>query len=504
MSAPAEQAGQLNAGLTFGQWTLRSWLGAGGHGRVWLAVDRAGNEVALKILVKTKAVPYARFRDEVGVLRRNTDVPGVLPVVDAWLPDSPGGGDIRSRPWFAMPVAKRLVERAGTMSLIERVELFAQLAETLATLHSRKIAHRDIKPSNLVWYNGRACLCDFGLVDFPGKDDLTAPKEDIGPRWTMAPEVRRLGRDADPFPADVYSLAKSLWIILVGVEKGFDGQYAPSGTMGLRALTEAKRSAEEKQAYWGGLDALLTASTEGDPAKRPTMEGFAGRLRAWLAIARSWNSSSAHTWLALQQTLFPVAVPSHASWEKVEDVTNILTAVATTGWLNHMFFPDGGGADLTSVAKAPEDGYIELRCDDDDVSVVKPGRLFFESCGAAAEWAYFFLEVSPCSPVDPKRSSVDGCYVEHLAEVPGRGYVGSADLLEEADDAGLPEGSRAVARYWRGSFVFFQKSSTYNTALRTADFDVYAAPHAQMSAAEFREVVSVLAAKFSKKGSGRG
>lgn len=120
MSAPADQAGQLKAGQAFGKWTLRLWLGAGGNGQVWLAVDRAGNEAALKILVKTKPVPYARFRDEVGVLRGNTDVPGVLPVVDAWLPDSRDGGDIGSRPWFAMPVAKRLVERTGTMSLIER------------------------------------------------------------------------------------------------------------------------------------------------------------------------------------------------------------------------------------------------------------------------------------------------------------------------------------------------------------------------------------------------
>jgi hypothetical protein len=500
VKAPSERAFQPNAGVTLGKWTLRSWLGAGGNGRVWLAVDSAGNEAALKILQKTKPVAYARFRDEVSVLRANADVAGILPVLDASLPDSQNGGDIGSRAWFAMPVARRLVEHAKGLTLLDRAALFAPLADTLASLHARKIAHRDIKPSNLVWHEGRACLCDFGLVDYPGKDDLTAPEENIGPRWTMAPEVRRLGRDADPLPADVYSLAKSLWIVLVGDEKGFDGQYAASGSVGLPGLMRSAKNAEEKQSYWGGLDALLSDSTESDPAKRPTIKQFGDRLAAWLGIARSWNQSSAHTWLDLQQTLFPVAVPLRASWEKFDDVVSVLSAVAATGWLNHMFFPDGGGADLTSVVPSAEAGFIELRCDD-DVSVVKPGRLSFESCGGDPEWNYFRLELGPATPIDPQVATDGDCCVERLAEIPGRGYADAACLEEGLyQGAANLKGPREVARYFRGAFVFFQKSSTYNMYLRTEAFDVYDAPHAKMSAEEFRDAVNILAGKFSAKG----
>jgi serine/threonine-protein kinase len=82
----------------------------------------------------------------------------------------------------------------------------------MAALHERQIAHRDIKPGNLVMFDNLCHVVDFGLVHYPEKTALTGYKEHIGPLWTMAPEVRRNGRNADPFPADVFSLAKTLWI----------------------------------------------------------------------------------------------------------------------------------------------------------------------------------------------------------------------------------------------------------------------------------------------------
>ena len=79
-----------------------------------------------------------------------------------------------------------------------------QLCETLCALHDKGIHHRDIKPSNIYYYGGRFALGDFGLVDFPDNDDFTK---------------------SDRSKADVFSLAKTLWMFLSDDEKGFDGAY---------------------------------------------------------------------------------------------------------------------------------------------------------------------------------------------------------------------------------------------------------------------------------------
>jgi len=53
------------------------------------------------------------------------------------------------------------------------------------------------------------CFGDFGLVEYAGKEDITGSRESIGPRWTIAPEMRRGAAEASGPPADSYSLAKT-------------------------------------------------------------------------------------------------------------------------------------------------------------------------------------------------------------------------------------------------------------------------------------------------------
>jgi len=154
-----------------------------------------------------KNVAYTRFRDEVAALHLVAGIEGILPVLGF---DMPQELNVR-RPWYAMPVAAPLLNRVKRMSPRSKVAGIAEVAETMAQLHAKGIAHRDIKPGNLLFYGRRLHIADFGLVDYPNKPDITGSKEELGPRWTMAPEVRRDGKSADPFPADVYSLAKTLW-----------------------------------------------------------------------------------------------------------------------------------------------------------------------------------------------------------------------------------------------------------------------------------------------------
>ena len=133
-----------------------------------------------------------------------------------------------------MPKAVTFDEYAKDKKPLDLAKDFLLLSITLEKLHEQGISHRDIKPANILYYNNRLCFVDFGLVKYPGKADVTPKKRDVGAKFTMAPEMRREASDANGLPADVYSLAKTLWIALTKQTKGFDGQYIPNSILGLK------------------------------------------------------------------------------------------------------------------------------------------------------------------------------------------------------------------------------------------------------------------------------
>lgn len=79
----------MNNGRTVGPWTLHEKLGRGGNATVWRATRASGDEAALKVINTTKAQrePYRRFVQEIEFLRSLGDFPGVLPLLDAHLPE---------------------------------------------------------------------------------------------------------------------------------------------------------------------------------------------------------------------------------------------------------------------------------------------------------------------------------------------------------------------------------------------------------------------------------
>ncbi len=466
---PAVQGKAPKRSDRVGLWTLVSRLGRGGNGEVWLAVAN-GKQVAIKLLTKPKPMAYARFRAEVGALKLTAGIRGVLPVLGENLPPELGS----ARPWYAMPVATPLLKVVAKSTTRAKVLAIAEAAETLAMLHDKKIVHRDIKPANLLDYEGRCHIADFGLVDYPERPDITIGKEQIGPRWTMAPEVRREGSDADAFPADVYSLAKTLWIVLTGEQKGFDGQYHPGGELSIKKYCG--------DLYITPLEDLLSEGTDNDPKGRPTMRAFAERLHRWLRISGRFPDYNPLQWAEVQSRFFPLGVPARAVWEDIDDIVTILNVLGGTSNLNHLFFPSGGGLDLQrAVRSTRENGCIELFTDG-YISVVKPTRLLFESFGDDPEWNYFRLETGVLEPSGAYAQYLTDWYEEDLTEIGGQTYVDSSCWdCGEYESKPLPEGSRLLTRYFRGSFVIFQKTSFYNQVMNSYD-----AGHNEMDADEFR------------------
>lgn len=263
------------AGDRFGPYELVEHVGGGANADVWRATGPDG-EVAIKLL-RTKnftSEPYQRFVREVNQLRALGGVAGVLPLVDAYLPTQ-GAAD--SRAWLVMPLATGLRKAlAAQEATVERVvESAAELAETLAGLAAAGVAHRDIKPENLYVHKGRVVVGDFGLVDAPDVVPLTAPGSSVGPVHYSAPEMVADASTADSHAADVYSLGKTLWVLLTGQN------FPPPGEHRLDepSLNVASYVAHPQAA---SLDALLARMTRHQPLERPAMSRVAAELRAWL------------------------------------------------------------------------------------------------------------------------------------------------------------------------------------------------------------------------------
>jgi serine/threonine protein kinase len=263
-------------GEVFSDWKLDEPLGKGGNAEVWRALHQDGTTGALKVLNSRNpnSEPYKRFRAEINLLRSFGQRAGVLPLIDASLPEQPGN---QNPAWFVMPIATGISEALGQQpSLPVVVGAIATIAETLASLAAEGISHRDIKPGNLYQFEEQWAIGDFGLAEYPDKEELTEEGRTLGPRFYLAPEMIINPKNADGHKADVYSLAKTLWVLATG------NIFPPQG----------EQRIDMRQINIGGyvpypktrsLDWLIEHATKHDPQDRPTMAEMAVELRAWLA-----------------------------------------------------------------------------------------------------------------------------------------------------------------------------------------------------------------------------
>ncbi|MBX9279634.1 protein kinase [Klebsiella pneumoniae] len=455
-------------------------LGSGGNGDVTkIANNDTGEEFALKILRRIQDDTYQRFKNEVKIVTE-CGIEGVMPITSSYLPEDPRG----SKPWYVMPLAKPFITFIEGKSFSQIINAFIPLAETLERLHMMRIFHRDIKPDNFLIYNDRIYITDFGLVKFPDSGNLTPEKRDVGAKFTMAPEMRRIAFKADGEPADVYSFAKSLWIALTKQILGFDGQYIKGSTLSLANY--------EKDVYLAPLDELLHRATDNDPARRPPIKVFKEELMKWLKLNEDFSSRNLTEWLEIQNLLFPMGSPAHAEWRKKEDIINILSVIAERKSLNHMFYPTGGGMDLKGVEPSGESGFISLLVGFQSAEILKPQKLCYESFGFDPEWNYFWLEAEKIEPISGVALSNNG-FDQYLTELDRGAYTGpEAWEYNEYNCKPLPETARRINRYIKGAFVFFSKASRYNRTSSTYD------AWQNIGEVKFRELIEKAAARYRR------
>ncbi len=209
-------------GQAAGAYVLRSQLGQGGMGSVWLAERSDGRfqgTAAVKVLNAALAgrPGEARFRREASILAR-LHHPHIAQLVDAGV--SPQG-----QPFLVLErVDGERIDRycdARSLPVEARIRLFLDVLSAVAHAHVNLIVHRDIKPSNvMVAADGQVKLLDFGVAKLLEGDEtgevtvLTREGESALTPGYAAPE-QLTGGDVTT-ATDVYALGVLLYLLLTG------------------------------------------------------------------------------------------------------------------------------------------------------------------------------------------------------------------------------------------------------------------------------------------------
>src|SRR6266540_1550219 len=154
----------INQGTKLGRYEIRSKLGAGGMGEVYLAQDtKLDRKVALKILPAELAANQERmwrFTQEAKAAAA-LNHPNIAHVYEI--------GEAERLHFIAMEFVdgqtlSRLIHATNT-DLPKLLRYLQHAAEGLAKAHAAGIVHRDLKPDNImVTRDGHAKILDFGLA----------------------------------------------------------------------------------------------------------------------------------------------------------------------------------------------------------------------------------------------------------------------------------------------------------------------------------------------------
>src|SRR4029079_12304660 len=245
----------LEPGTRIGPYEIKSLLGAGGMGEVFLAHDaRLGRDVALKVLPAEYASDPDRLRRFEIEARAASQLnhPNILTVFDIGTAD--GQPYVVAERLEGETLRDRLVR--GPLAEREVLDIARQVARGLAAPHARGIVHRDLKPENLfLTRDGHVKILDFGLAKLSSNGEeggsqtkvqttyATEPGVIVGTTQYMAPEQVK-GQPAD-HRADLFAFGVVLYEMLTG-KSPFS---RPSGAESMSAvLTDTPPPLEEVRA----------------------------------------------------------------------------------------------------------------------------------------------------------------------------------------------------------------------------------------------------------------
>jgi serine/threonine protein kinase len=317
----------LTAGTHLGRYEIRSKLGAGGMGEVYLARDvEIGRDVALKVLPSTFSSDkdrLQRFQQEAcaaGALNH----PNILSIYDVGKHD--GSPYVVSELLQGETLRTRI---SGTpLSTRRAIDYALQITHGLAAAHEKGIIHRDLKPDNIfVTNDGRVKILDFGLAkltqldgnqaqtDIPTRRVDTDPGVVMGTVGYMAPEQLK-GRTVDQ-RSDIFSFGAILYEMLSG-RRAFHGESAAE-TMSAILKEDPPELSDTNKTVSPALERIVSHCLEKNPEAR-----FHSARDLAFALESLSGSSSDST-----QTI--IASPITQQWIKRHALASWIIAVVAIG-----------------------------------------------------------------------------------------------------------------------------------------------------------------------------
>src|SRR5260221_4695822 len=154
----------LAPGMKLGRYEIRSKIGEGGMGEVYLAEDtRLRRRVAVKVLPQLIAADtdrLLRFERE-AFAASGLNHPNILTIFEF---GAAGKTHFLASEFVEGVSLRERMSRSG-MTVTETLEIAIQIASALQAAHEAGIIHRDIKPDNvMIRMDGYVKVLDFGLA----------------------------------------------------------------------------------------------------------------------------------------------------------------------------------------------------------------------------------------------------------------------------------------------------------------------------------------------------
>ena len=194
-------------------------IARGGAARIFLARDRSGAAVALKVLHPELAVSLTadRFLREISLLSR-IEHPRICRLLDY--------GERDWLVYFVMtyvegPTLRQYLDKVRRVSIADTLRGASDVLEALEYAHGLGVVHRDVKPDNIKLSPAGAVLMDFGIAKavaasaVGGAARLTRSGFTVGTSAYMSPE-QVAGQQTIDHRSDLYSVGCVIYECLTG------------------------------------------------------------------------------------------------------------------------------------------------------------------------------------------------------------------------------------------------------------------------------------------------
>ncbi len=212
------QTTPVKANQKIGRYQIRSELGKGSMGVVYLAYDpQLDREVAVKTIRLPEGMGAAYSKklthNLLGEARLSGRLshPGIVKVFDA---GEEGGQAYIVLKHIEGTTLAQMLANTGVIEREEAAHVMEELLDAVAYAHDEQIVHRDLKPANImIQADRRVRVMDFGIAHVMAGDAKSRAVLAGTPRY-MSPEQIQ-GLDVDQ-RSDVFSLGVTLYEMLGG------------------------------------------------------------------------------------------------------------------------------------------------------------------------------------------------------------------------------------------------------------------------------------------------